>query len=434
MMGRTQKYEQVLEWMFQQIPMYQRQGQAAYKADLSVTEALDEYMGHPHRSFRTIHVGGTNGKGSVAHMLASILQSAGYRTGLYTSPHLNDFRERIRVDGQMVDRDFVISFMERNQEHFLQVRPSFFEMTVAMAFDYFRQVQVDVAVIEVGLGGRLDSTNIIDPDLSVITNISLDHTQFLGDTVEQIAREKAGIIKENKPVVVGESDPRTADIFREKALAAQAELCFADQHYQIAREEGGFSENPCYTILQGQQVMYNRLCTDLLGSYQSKNIVTTLRAVDVLNGLGYALADEQVRQGLFNVGGVTGFRGRWFILQNNPLIVCDTAHNEAGLNINVREVQRLNRGRLHFVLSFVNDKQLDAILKLFPTPASYYFTRASIPRALEEDKLAEMAARYGLTGQCYPLAGDALQAARDQARQEDLIYVGGSTFLVSELI
>lgn len=433
-MGRSQKYEQVLEWMLQQIPMYQRQGQAAYKADLSVTEALDEYMGHPHRSFRTIHVGGTNGKGSVAHMLASILQSAGYRTGLYTSPHLNDFRERIRVDGQMVDRDFVISFMERNQEHFLQVRPSFFEMTVAMAFDYFRQVQVDVAVIEVGLGGRLDSTNIIDPDLSVITNISLDHTQFLGDTVEQIAREKAGIIKENKPVVVGESDPRTADIFREKALAAQAELCFADQHYQIAREEGGFSENPCYTILQGQQVMYNRLCTDLLGSYQSKNIVTTLRAVDVLNGLGYALADEQVRQGLFNVGGVTGFRGRWFILQNNPLIVCDTAHNEAGLNINVREVQRLNRGRLHFVLSFVNDKQLDAILKLFPTPASYYFTRASIPRALEEDKLAEMAARYGLTGQCYPLAGDALQAARDQARQEDLIYVGGSTFLVSELI
>lgn len=434
MIGRTQNYEQVLEWMFQQIPMYQRQGKAAYKADLSATEALDEYMGHPHRSFRTIHVGGTNGKGSVAHMLASVLQSAGYRTGLYTSPHLNDFRERIKVDGQMVDRDFVISFMERNQEHFLQVRPSFFEMTVAMAFDYFRQVQVDVAVIEVGLGGRLDSTNIIDPELSVITNISLDHTQFLGDTVEQIAREKAGIIKENKPVVVGESDPRTAGIFREKALAAHAELFFADQDYRITKEEGGFSENPCYSISQGQRVIYNRLCTDLLGSYQSRNIVTTLRAVDVLNGLGYALAGEQVRKGLSNVGGITGFRGRWFILQNNPLIICDTAHNEAGLNINVREAQRLNRGRLHFVLSFVNDKQLDAILKIFPTSARYYFTRASIPRALEEDKLTEMAARYGLTGQCYPVAGDALRAARDQARQEDLIYVGGSTFLVSELI
>jgi len=433
-MSKSGKYEQVLDWMFNQIPMYQRQGKAAYKADLSTTQALDAYMGHPHRTFSTIHVGGTNGKGSVAHMLASVLQSAGYRTGLYTSPHLNDFRERIRVDGQMVDRNYVISFIERHRDHFVNVKPSFFEMTVAMAFDFFRKARVDVAVIEVGLGGRLDSTNIIDPDLSVITNISLDHTQFLGDSVEEIAREKAGIIKQNKPVVVGEYDPRTAEIFREKAQNARSQLFFADQHYQITKHKEGMSQSSCYTIHAGEQVIYTRLCTDLMGIYQSKNLLTTLRALDVLQERGYAITPGQVRQGLSNVGKITGFRGRWFILQKNPLIICDTAHNEAGLTINIREAEKLNRGKLHFVLSFVNDKQLDAILKIFPPSALYYFTRADIPRALEENKLAEMATRYGLTGQSYPVAGDALQAAKKAARQEDLIYVGGSTFLVSELI
>ena len=314
-MDNSDRYEQLLDWMFQQIPMYQRQGKAAYKADLSTTEALDDYMGHPHRTFCTIHVGGTNGKGSVAHMLASVLQSAGYRTGLYTSPHLNDFRERIRVDGHMVDKDFVISFMEKHQEHFTAAQPSFFEMTVAMAFEYFRHVRVDLAVIEVGLGGRLDSTNIIDPDLSVITNISLDHTQFLGNTVEEIAREKAGIIKAGKPVVVGEFDPRTADIFREKAQEAQAQLCFADQDYQITKEEGGGFGKNCYTISQEEKRVYNHLCTDLLGVYQSKNLLTTIRAVEVLNHLGYDLHAAQIRQGLGNVSGITSFMRGSFICQ-----------------------------------------------------------------------------------------------------------------------
>ena len=434
MMEKTGHYDQMLEWMYRQIPMYQRQGGEAYKADLSATEALDAYMGHPHRFFRTIHVGGTNGKGSVAHMLASVLQSAGYRTGLYTSPHLRDFRERIRVDGRMVEKDFVVSFIEQHQQHFLQIQPSFFEMTVAMAFEYFRHAAVDVAVVEVGLGGRLDSTNIIDPDLSVITNISLDHTQFLGNTVEEIAREKAGIIKQNTPTVVGEFDTRTAQIFRDKAAHEHAGLSFADQDYRISREDQGPAELPCYTVSDGQEVIYSHLCTDLLGVYQSKNLLTAIRALEELKKLGYRLDAEAIRRGLSDVGGITGFKGRWFVLQHQPLIICDTAHNEAGLKINIQQAQRMNRGRLHFVLGFVNDKQLDAILELFPQAATYYFTKADIPRALQEDELAKAAASFGLTGQSYPKAGEALEAARSKAEKDDLIYVGGSTFLVSELI
>jgi dihydrofolate synthase/folylpolyglutamate synthase len=425
-------YEEVLEWMFAQIPMYQRQGKAAYKADLSTTEALDAYLDHPHQHFRSIHVGGTNGKGSVANMLASVLQEAGYKTGLYTSPHLKDFRERIRVNGQMVQKDFVMDLIQQHSSYFQKQKPSFFEMTVAMAFEYFRHKQVDVAVVEVGLGGRLDSTNIIDPDVSVITNISLDHTQFLGDTVEEIAREKAGIIKAGKPVVIGEYDDRTAEIFRQKAGSLRASICFADQNYHAERQ-GDPSGKACYRVLHKQKPVYEHLCTDLLGGYQAKNLVTALAAVEQLRESGYTITNEDLCKGLANVSSNTAFAGRWFILQEHPTIVCDTAHNEAGLSHNIERVKEMGEN-LHFVLGFVNDKRLDSILKLFPPHARYYFTRADIPRALDPYELAGMAASFGLQGRAYASPQKALEAARENAAGKDIIYVGGSTFLVSELI
>lgn len=426
-------YEEALEWMFAQIPMYQRQGKAAYKADLTTTEALDARMGHPHHSFRSIHVGGTNGKGSVSHMLASILHSAGYTTGLYTSPHLKDFRERIRVNGKLIRKDFVMDFLQHYNRYFQGLEPSFFEMTVAMAFEYFRTMQVDVAIVEVGMGGRLDSTNIIDPEVSVITNISLDHTQFLGNTVEEIAREKAGIIKKGRPVVVGEYDPQTSHVFRDKAALTQSLLCFANQYYRVNRW-GDESHKACYSVIHNDEVVYDPLCTDLLGSYQAKNLVTCLMTADVMKEQGYDISAEHIRQGLANVSGNTGFAGRWFPLQRNPLVICDTAHNQAGLALNIAEVQRISRGGVHFVLGFVNDKQLEPILRLFPSSERYYFTKANIPRALNEKRLAEIAYDCGLKGEAFSSPRQALDAARKNAKEDDLVYVGGSTFLVSEVL
>lgn len=434
-MGKTnRRYQEILEWMYTRIPMYQRQGKAAYKSDLATTEALDACMGHPHRSFRSVHVGGTNGKGSVSHILASVLQEAGYKTGLYTSPHLKDFRERIRVNGWMVEKGYVVSFIERHHEDIDRLKPSFFEMTVAMAFEYFRHASVDVAVVEVGMGGRLDSTNIVDPDMSVITNISLDHTQFLGNTTREIAREKAGIIKAGRPVVVGETDPQTVPVFREKAEEKGSQICFADHNRKIVRRNTMKDKNACYDVLSEGQVLYQNLCTDLMGSYQSKNLLTAIRTFEILQGLGYNLNEQHLRKGISQVAFATGFMGRWMILQHNPVIIFDTAHNQAGLDENIRELKNIARGQLHFVLSFVNDKQLDDILGLFPASASYYFTKATIPRALDENRLADWAAKYGLTGKTYSEAPAALESARQKASPHDLIYVGGSTFLVSDLM
>ncbi len=427
-------YEEILDWMYRQIPMYQREGQAAYKIDLETTEKLDARFGHPHRHFKTIHVGGTNGKGSVSHILASVLQTAGYSTGLYTSPHLKDFRERIRVNGEMVDKDFVVDFIRENGDYFEQVKASFFEMTVAMAFQYFKEQRVDVAVVEVGLGGRLDSTNIVDPDLSVITNISLDHTRFLGNTLEAIAGEKAGIIKSDSPVVIGERHPVTSAVFKAKAEECISPIFFADQEYKVKPLTREKPEEAFYQVSREGKVLFERLRTDLTGSYQSKNIATVLKAIEVLNSLGYDLNRESVMGGLANVKRNTSLLGRWHILQQSPLIICDTAHNEAGLEWNIRELKGMKAGRLHFVLSFVNDKDLDAILPLFPKSAMYYFTKADIPRALNEDELRLKAGEYGLMGKAYSASGEALNEARNQARSEDLIYVGGSTFLVSEVI
>jgi len=427
-------YEEILDWMYRQIPMYQREGKAAYKIDLETTEKLDARFGHPHKHFKTIHVGGTNGKGSVSHILASVLQTAGYKTGLYTSPHLKDFRERIRVNGKVIEKDFVVDFIRENGDYFEQVRSSFFEMTVAMAFQYFKEQKIDVAVVEVGLGGRLDSTNIVDPDLSVITNISLDHTRFLGHTLEAIAGEKAGIIKPDSPVVIGETHPFTSAVFKARAEECSAPIYFADQEYKVEPMVKEKPEIAIYRVSREEKPLFEKLRTDLTGSYQSKNIATVLKSIDVLNSLGYDLNRKSVLEGLAHVKHNTSLLGRWHILGQSPLIICDTAHNEAGLEWNLRELKSMDVENLHFVLGFVNDKDLDAILPLFPRSAKYYFTRADIPRALKEQELKTKAAAYGLTGDAYFASAEALQEAKRQAQSGDLIYVGGSTFLVSEVI
>ncbi|MFW6100464.1 MAG: bifunctional folylpolyglutamate synthase/dihydrofolate synthase [Bacteroidota bacterium] len=427
-------YEEILEWMYRQIPMYQRDGSATYKIDLETTEQLDARFGHPHQSFNTVHVGGTNGKGSVSHILASVLQAAGYRTGLYTSPHLKDFRERIRVNGKMIDKDFVVEFIRENGDCFEEIGSSFFEMTVTMAFEYFKRQQVDVAVVEVGLGGRLDSTNIVYPDLSVITNISLDHTQFLGDTLEAIAGEKAGIIKRGRPVVIGESHPVTSSVFISKAKECSAPIYFADRDYRVEPLKSEQPEGAAYEVSRAGKVVFERLSTDLTGSYQGRNIATTLKAIDVLNSRGYGLNRKTTEEGLSRVKQNTCLLGRWHILQQFPLIICDTAHNEAGLRWILRELKSMAIQNLHFVLGFVNDKDLDTILPLFPKSGKYYFTKAMIPRALNEQKLEAKAREYGLMGNAFPRSAQALEEARQQAGPNDLIYVGGSTFLVSEVI
>ncbi|MBS3771355.1 MAG: bifunctional folylpolyglutamate synthase/dihydrofolate synthase [Bacteroidales bacterium] len=427
-------YEEILEWMYRQIPMFQRNGSATYKIDMETTEQLDARFGYPHQSFNTVHVGGTNGKGSVSHILASVLQTAGYRTGLYTSPHLKDFRERIRVNGRMIEKDFVVDFIRENGDCFEALKSSFFEMAVAMAFQYFKEQRVDVAVVEVGLGGRLDSTNIVYPDLSVITNISLDHTRFLGDTLEAIAGEKAGIIKPSRPVVIGEYQSATAPVFKDRAQECNAPVCFADKEYRVeplTKEKPG---EAIYRVSRAGEVLFEKLRTDLTGSYQSKNLATALKTIDILNSLDYGLSRKSITDGLAHVKRNTALLGRWHVLQQSPLIICDTAHNEAGLEWNLRELKSMDIQNLHFVLGFVNDKDLDTILPLFPKTASYYFTKADIPRALNEQKLEAKAGEYGLMGNAFPRSAQALEEARQQAGPNDLIYVGGSTFLVSEVI
>ena len=427
-------YAAIVNWMFQQIPMYQRTGKAAYKVDLEKTHRIDAYFKEPHTSYKTIHVAGTNGKGSVSHMLASVLQEAGYRVGLYTSPHMKDFRERIRVNGEMVSKEYVIRFIRENQEFFEDIRPSFFEMTVAMAFDYFESQQIDVAVVEVGMGGRLDSTNVIHPEISIITNIGLDHTAFLGETLPEIAREKAGVLKSGVPAVIGESHPETQSVFKERAKEVQTELYFADQVYELEPKE-------IFSPLQSSFRVYNRhgehelgeISTDLLGAYQRKNIATALKALDVLKET-FLFDQDMVLRGLAHVKRNTGFLGRWQVLEEQPLVLCDTAHNAEGIEMNIGQLKQMPYRTCHFVLGFVNDKKLDIVLSLFPKDANYYFTKADIPRALDENKLKEQATNAGLCGNAYPNSEEALNAAKKAASPNDLIYVGGSTFVVSEVI
>ena len=429
-------YEKVLEYLYEQLPYYQRSGPAAYKGSLDNTLALDKFFEYPHKNFRTIHVAGTNGKGSVSHMMAAVLQKAGFKTGLYTSPHLKDFRERIRVNGEMVPETFVVDFvqrfLEKNKTELLE--PSFFELTVLMAFDYFSSENVDVAVIEVGLGGRLDSTNIIQPELSIITNISLDHTALLGDTLGKIALEKAGIIKPSVPVVIGETHPQTSMIFEGKANEIHAPILFADQQLSVDYSMLSPDQKQFFNLKNKEGIQFENLKLDLLGKYQSKNICTLLCAVMELQRLGWKITESHIRSGLENVTGLTGLSGRWQTIGVNPRIICDTGHNEGGIREVVAQLNQIPHKKLHFIIGLVNDKDITGVLALLPKEAIYYFTKASIPRALDELQLMQMATYFGLNGAPYEDVQSALNEAKMYADKDDLIFVGGSTFVVAEVL
>jgi len=429
-------YAETLEYLFEKLPMFHRIGPAAYKSSLDNTLKLDEIFGHPHRSYKTVHVAGTNGKGSVSHMLAAIFQSAGYKTGLYTSPHLKDFRERIKVNGEMISEAEVIKWVEKYpvKNNMWDIEPSFFELTAAMAFDYFATQKVDIAIIEVGLGGRLDSTNIITPEVSIITNISLDHTNLLGETPELIAAEKAGIIKKDVPAVVGLTQKETKQVFIDTARAKQTSLFFADQEYKISYSMLGMDGKQILNIERNGKIAYPSIKLDLLGNYQLNNVPVVLKAVDILIEKGWKISSENIYYGLGNTAKSTGLMGRWQIIGNNPLIICDTGHNEDGIKIVVHQLKNTAYKTLHFVFGVVSDKNQDSILQLLPKNAVYYFTKANIPRAMNEKELELKAHNFGLKGRSYSSVIDAFKAAKLNADKSDLIFVGGSTFVVGEIL
>lgn len=425
-------YQETIDYLFNRLPMFSRLGAAAYKKDLHNTIALCEFLGNPQQRVKTIHIAGTNGKGSTSHMLAAVLQSAGFKTGLYTSPHLKDFRERFRINGEMISEAFVTKFTEKIKPAIDQIEPSFFEITVAMAFDWFEEAQVDVAVIETGLGGRLDSTNVISPELSIITNIGYDHMNLLGDTLELIAFEKAGIIKPGIPVVVGETNAETKPVFEKVAAEKHSPLLFADhlryaadwqyQHHQLVVQVADHTSTDriSYTL-------------DLPGFYQTKNLMAVLEAVHQLQLKHWNIPIEAIQKGLAHVKKLTGLHGRWEVVHTRPVIVLDVGHNEDGIKQIVAQLELTQYRHLHIVIGMVKDKEIDHALALLPKEATYYFTQAQIPRALPGDELAAKAAGYGLNGHQYPTVPDALHAAKQAAHTNDLILVCGSVFVVGEV-
>jgi dihydrofolate synthase/folylpolyglutamate synthase len=429
-------YTETLQYLFERLPMFHRVGEAAYKNSLENTLKLDEIFGHPHRSYKTVHVAGTNGKGSVSHILAAVFQSAGYKTGLYTSPHLKDFRERIKINGQMISEQEVIEWVENYpaKNNLWNLEPSFFELTAAMAFDYFAKQEVDIAIIEVGLGGRLDSTNIITPEVSVITNIGLDHTNLLGNTLEKIAAEKAGIIKTNVPAVVGLTQYETKRVFTDTAHTKQTNLFFADQEYSASYSMLGLDGKQILNIERNGEMVYPEMKLDLLGFYQTQNVPAVLKTLDILIEKGWQISRENIYDGLANASKSTGLMGRWQIIGNNPLTICDTGHNEDGIRMVVEQIKNTPYKTLHFVFGVVADKNQDAVLSLLPKDAVWYFTRADIPRAMNEKELAQKAAGFGLKGESYPSVKEAFNAAKLNAGKNDLIFVGGSTFVVAEIL
>ena len=428
-------YEETIQWLFSRLPMYQRVGKAAYKADLSNTKALLKILGQPQEEFKAIHVAGTNGKGSVSHILASVLQQAGYKTGLYTSPHLRDFRERIRINGEMIPQEKVVEFVARHRDDFEKINPSFFEMTVGMAYEHFAEEKVDFAVLETGMGGRLDSTNISNPVLSIITHIDYDHTQFLGKTREKIAREKAGIIKQNIPVVIGRRQPETTPVFEKTANEKKAPLFFAEDHVELKRVRTKEPLEKHYDVWIGNELVLEDFNSPLLGDYQKENLATALQAITLLDQSGEIDVDRQtLRQGLENIVANTHLAGRWQILNKNPLTLADTGHNRDGLLAIRQQLQETDYRHLHFVLGMVSDKDHEEVLALLPKKATYYFCKADIPRGLDAEILKEMAFKAGLNGNSYPSVMHAYNSARNNAAPGDLVFVGGSTFVVAEVI
>lgn len=427
-------YAQTVQYLFNQLPMFTRIGAAAYKKDLTNTIALCQLLNNPHHHFKTIHVGGTNGKGSTSHMLASVLQQAGYKVGLYTSPHLIDFRERIKINGVMIDEQTVVDFVRNYKTHFDEIEPSFFEWTVILCFHYFAQQKVDIAIIEVGLGGRLDSTNVIMPELSVITNIGWDHTDILGDTLAQIAVEKAGIIKPNTPVVIGEYHTETWPAFETTAQQNSSQLILAESSFMLSDINYQATQITCNVQHQNSALSLTNLNCDLAGTYQTKNIKTVLTAITKLTQMGWQISTENIYRGLANVKANTGLMGRWQQLQQQPQVVVDTAHNINGLELVMQQLQQQTYTHLHMVIGMVKDKDITKMLSLLPTDATYYFTQADIPRALPANELAELAATYLLKGQSYTSVLAAKQAAISSAKQTDFIFIGGSTYIVAEAI
>ena len=419
--------------MYSSLPMFHRVGAAALKPGLQNTIALCNAVGNPHQHFKTIHIAGTNGKGSSSHILAAILQSAGYKTGLYTSPHLKNFTERIKINGQEIEEDFVTTFVNQHRQLFETIQPSFFEMTVAMAFKYFEQEKVDVAIIEVGLGGRLDSTNIIEPEVCLITNISMDHQALLGDTLLKIASEKAGIIKPNIPVVISESQPELVDFFKQYAADKNAPIYFADQQFEI-KNPSSASGFLVIDIYENGQLIFEKISCELIGNYQLKNILGVLAICKQLISIGYIISPAHMKQGLEHTVALTNLKGRWQTIQKNPLVICDVAHNEGGIAQIVTQIASMNFKKLHWVLGLVGDKDIDKILTLLPRDGFYYFCQAQIPRALEVSVLYLKATAIGLKGEIVKDVKDALQTAISRANKEDLIFVGGSTFTVAEVV
>ncbi len=419
-------YAETLNYLYQNLPMFQRVGAVAYKQDLTNTIALCELLGNPHHKFKSIHVAGTNGKGSSSHMLAAVLQSASYKTGLYTSPHLKEFTERIRVNGIEVSKDFVVDFVSRIKPAIEKINPSFFEITVAMAFDYFAQQQVDIAVIETGLGGRLDSTNVITPVLSLITNIGWDHMDLLGTTLEKISFEKAGIIKPHVPIVISERQSAVESVFNVRAKECESAITFASDHFKVISKSPGY-----YAVHHGNNKYF--LDLDLKGRYQTRNLAGVLAAIEELRRLGFVISHKHVENGLKAVSRLTGLRGRWQTIGERPLIICDTGHNEDGLREIVKQISDTKYHHLHMVIGMVKDKDVSKVLSILPTNASYYFCAASIPRAMSPDELKMKAEAFGLMGNTFENVNEAIQAARVNSTVEDFIFVGGSTFVVAEI-
>ena len=425
-------YQQTIDYLFSRLPMFSRIGTAAYKKDLTNTLKLCEFLGNPHQNFKSIHVAGTNGKGSVSHMMAAVLQTAGYKTGLYTSPHLKDFRERIKVNGEMITENFVTGFTEKIKPLIEEIEPSFFEITVAMAFEYFMYQKVDIALIEVGLGGRFDSTNVITPELSIITNIGWDHMNILGNTLEKIAFEKAGIIKNSVPVVLGETLPETLAVFEKIATEKNAPLHIASDKRSIAGWNSGKYELTI-DVEEQHKADHKHYTLDLPGIYQAKNLLTVLEACFVLHDEGWKTDDTAIQKALKKVRKLTGLHGRWEIVQYNPLLVLDVAHNEDGMRQVVQQIELTEHSELHIILGLVKDKEIDRVLSVLPHSAHYYFTQAHIPRALKTETLQQKAKTHNLIGDIYPDVNTALQNALNKADKEDMILVCGSVFLVGEI-
>ena len=426
-------YQETLDYLYAQLPMFTRVGASAYKKDLTNSLALCEALGNPHLKFKSIHVAGTNGKGSSSHMLASILQEAGYKTGLYTSPHLIDFRERIKINGIMIPQEFVVDFVIQYKSLFEEIKPSFFEWTVALCFQYFASQKVEIAIIETGLGGRLDSTNVINPILSIITNIGFDHMDMLGNTLALIAGEKAGIIKKNTPVVIGENHTEINPVFQQKAKSEQAFLCYAEFETELFHFKNNETESHFDIHLRTGETWLNMQC-DLPGIYQKKNICTVISSIPFIRQAGFKITESDIKNGLFQVKKNTGLMGRWQLIQNNPKIICDTGHNEHGMKLVSQQLSKVKRKNLHMIIGMVKDKDVSKVLSLMPIEATYYFTKANLPRALDEKELQAIAITNNLKGSTFIDVESAIQYAIQNSDKDDLIFIGASTFIVAEAL